>query len=170
MIFRDDDISCFTNLDDFKRVHDLFNKYETLHTIALIAKDIERHPSLIDYIKSQSNIDVQLHCWDHIDLTECHIITVKASLEHGIQKMEEIFNKIPTILYPPWNRSDERLEEACKEQKLEVSHKKISLPQYIKFNGDVSESTINFHYWAAQEVMYLEAALIIYNQRKHRCI
>lgn len=173
MIFRDDDISCFTNLEDFKRVHDLFIKYETVHTIAVIAKDIEKHPELVNYIKIyQENglIDVQLHCWDHVDLTKGNESAIMIDLENASFKLREVLGIMPEILFPPWNKHDDRLDRIADSLCLKVSSKKISLSQYIKAGGDVDCETINFHYWSPQEVMFLETALSINQQRKSRCI
>lgn len=170
MIFRDDDISCFTNMEDFKRVHELFNKYEVTHTIAVIAKDINDNQELVKYIFSQPNIDVQLHCWDHIDLTKLEEKELFDTILKGASKLTATFGKTPTILFPPWNKHNDRMDKVADGIGLTVSSRKISLSQYIKFNGDVGENTINFHYWAPQEVMFLEQALSIYTQRKQRCV
>lgn len=170
MIFRDDDISCFTNVDDFKRVHELFNKYNVTHTIAVIAKDIDKNSELIEYILSQSNINVQLHCWDHVDMTQLNEIELQWAFSKGVSCLKTWLKKNPTILYPPWNKHSTPMDEKAKMFDMTVSSKKISLAQYIKFGGDVGEETINFHYWAPQETMLLEQALIIFTQRNQRCI
>lgn len=170
MIFRDDDISCFTNLDDFKRVHELFNKYNVTHTIAVIAKDVTNNMELVNYIFSQPNIDVQLHCWEHVDLTKLSDEDLLLSITNGAGKLTAVFGKTPTLLFPPWNKHNDQMDKAAESIGLVVSSRKISLAQYIRFGGDVGEETINFHYWAPQETMLLEQALIIFTQRNQRCI
>jgi peptidoglycan/xylan/chitin deacetylase (PgdA/CDA1 family) len=163
-IFRDDDISHTTDIALFKRVHNYFKEAIVLHTIALICKDIETNPDLIEYIKSQ-NIDVQVHCWTHYDMTTDYE-QVKEDLQKCIVTIKAVFGERPTTLFPPWNRTDETVNQIAGSLGLKVSNKKISLDQYIRFNGEVSEEVINFHYWAQQESILLEPALEIYNKKR----
>lgn len=163
MIFRDDDISYRTKLENFKKVHELFEQCNVVHTIALMAKDIEKAPDLIAFINSK-NIDVQLHCWDHIDLTLNHD-RVKEHLQQGIDCIKKQFNKTPTILYPPWNLTDSTVNSIAQELGLTVCADKISLNQYLRARGDVKEKVINFHSWDNGDYAMLQEALRIYRHR-----
>ena len=169
MIFRDDDI-CFTQqwttiektggLSRFKMVHDLFIKYGVLHTIAVIANRLEEAKDLVYYIKSNPLIDVQLHGWDHIDYPNNHDL-VENHLKMSIETIEKLFGKKPTTFYPPWNRTDDFLENCAKKVGLTVSCKKIDFERYI---GGIREpNVINFHYWA-DEVNLLESVLKLYKR------
>lgn len=164
MIWRDDDISWRTNLNDFKAVHDLFKRYNVLHTIALITGDIEKAPELVAYIKD-NDIDVQFHCIDHIDFTQ-NIDKAKSQIEQGIATIEAVFGKRPTVFYPTWNRTNQQVNDIAASVGLNVSSDKISLSQYIKVNGDVSEKVINFHYWAYEDVILIEPALKIFSENE----
>lgn len=164
--FRDDDIGFLTKLEDFKVVQDMFNRQQVKHTIALMAKDIEKNPRLIDYILA-NDIDVQLHCWEHIDLTTDHT-KVEDQLRNGIHTIEANFNKRPTILYPTWNKTDAFIDRVAEDLGLKVSATKLSLSQYVRVNGDVKEDTVNFHYWHYGDLMFVEIALKIYNERQGR--
>lgn len=163
IIFRNDDVGYLTKLDDFTFVQDMFNRRKIKHTLALIAKDIEKNPRLIDYILA-NDIDVQLHCYEHIDLTTDHT-KVEDQLRSGIHQIEINFGKRPTILYPTWNKTDAFVDRVAEDLGLRVSATKLSLSQYVRVNGDVKEDTINFHYWAYSDLMFLEIALKIYNER-----
>src|ERR1700754_4228100 len=107
MIWRDDDISYMTDLAKFARVQDLFDKYKVKHTIAVIAQDIYQNPDLIAFIKSH-DIDVQLHCYEHIDMTSDPELV--SNLEMGAILIERWFGKRPTTLFPPWNKADESVK------------------------------------------------------------
>lgn len=155
-IFRDDDIDVETKLDRFIKIHEIFNKYEITHTIAVITNNIEKRPDLINYIKSQNNIDIQLHCGRHIDHT-IDLVDSENSLKQGITDIERIFNKTPTIFYPPWNRSNSKVEELCENLGLTVSNNKVSLSQFC--NG-IFKPVVNFHFWA-DECVDLERAILI---------
>jgi peptidoglycan/xylan/chitin deacetylase (PgdA/CDA1 family) len=147
MIFRDDDIGFHagnsSKLKRFKEVHSLFNKYGVIHTIAIVTNDIEKDKALIKYIKSQKNIDVQLHCHEHIDYSK-DLQKLHENLPKAVEIATRLFKK-PTTLFPPWNASSIGVERIAWKNGLKVSTNKISLSQYLKgVKGDV----INFHYWA----------------------
>lgn len=153
-IFRDDDIGFHKGkLKRFKEVHSLFNKYGVNHTIAIVTKDIEKDKSLIKYIKSQKNINVQLHCHEHIDYSK-DLQKLHENIPKAVEIATKLFSK-PTILYPPWNASSVGVERIAWRNGLRVSTNKISLSQYLKgVKGDV----VNFHYWS-DECELLEEAL-----------
>lgn len=153
IIFRNDDISKTTDLKQFKAVHALFNKYKVTHTIALICKDIEDNKQLVKYLKQQKNIDIQVHAWEHYDFT-LEPVRLSEDLPKCVELITRLFKK-PTILYPPWNKSDLRVAHIARQLGLEVSNKKISLSQYLE--GKPGE-VINFHSWD-KECKDLEAAL-----------
>lgn len=170
MIFRDDDISYLTKLEDFKRVHSLFEKYNVMHTVAVIAKDLDKNPELVEYLKSNKLIDVQLHCWEHYDMSITDKDTLYKDISEGIRTIIDILGVEITTLYPPWNKSSEILEDvAVGELGLTVSNKKITLSAYIRCAGQVEEDVINFHYWADSECIFIEPALKIYSQKPMRC-
>lgn len=164
MIFRDDDISHTTDIALFKRVHKYFKDAVMMHTIALIVKDIETNPKLVEYIKRE-NIDVQIHCFTHYKLTE-DIEQAELDIPLCIETIEKLFGERPTVLYPPWNNTTEELNELAESFGLKVSTKKISLDQYLRCDGEVDEEVINFHYWAQQETILLEPALKLYNSKR----
>ncbi len=151
MVFRNDDLSYLTAVNQFEEVHKLFKKYIVLHTVAVIAKDIQKNQPLIDFINS-SNIDVQVHAWEHYDFTLNHD-KLRVDLPKAVKAITKYFNHAPTVLYPPWNKSDEIVEQIAKENGLTVSNKKVSLSQFTRFKGNVTEDVINFHSWALSELV-----------------
>ncbi len=169
-IFRDDDISFKTNLDQFVKVHEYFMKRGCVHTIAVIAKDIQNAPSLIDYIRSnRKTFDVQIHCWEHLVLSELTEEQLRIDIENAKAALMDFLKVIPTVLYPPWNKSSEMVERIAKEYDLDVSYKKISLSQFVKCGWDVEERVVNFHYWADEEAALIDTALRINNELKLKC-
>lgn len=158
MIWRDDDISVATDLAQFKAIHELFIKYNVTHTIAVICEDIELNIDLLIYLKITSHIDIQIHCWDHYDIT-LYTEVFESDLKKCIKKIKEVFGIDATTYYPAWNRANEENKKAIEANGLTLSKDKISLSKYLRttnYNG-----VINFHYWA-DECKDLEAALIKY--------
>lgn len=164
MIFRDDDISALTNVDQLRRVHSLFVQHEVTHTIAVIADGLDRAEDLIKFIRGAQFLDVQLHCLTHLDLTEHHDL-VECHLMQARGMLRQCLGVTPTVLYPPWNKADDFLRQAAARQGMRVSTAKISLSQYVRCDGDVAEEVINFHYWADGDVALLGAALALHRQR-----
>ena len=164
MIFRNDDVSYKTEVGQFEEVHKLFKKHIILHTVAIICNGIEKNPELIDYI-NKNNIDVQIHCWDHIDFTDDYD-KMDADIPKCIETITRHFKHRPLVVYPPHNKADDRVAEIAKKHGLELSYKKVSLSQYIRFNGDTVEKVINFHSWALEEIKILEDAMKIYVSKR----
>jgi peptidoglycan/xylan/chitin deacetylase (PgdA/CDA1 family) len=156
-IWRDDDVGRRTKLDVLTAVDDVFQQYKARHTIAVMAEGLDSRPELVDLI-IQRGMDVQLHCWKHDDLTT---EPAQADLLRAVEMLEQLFGARPTVLYPPWNRADSSLCRKAAELGMIVSAAKISLDQYLRFNGDVGEQVVNFHHWYVPEAMQLERALKI---------
>lgn len=165
MIWRNDDVSYKTEVGQFAEVHKLFKQYTVLHTIAVICKDINKNYELIKYI-NENNIDVQIHCYAHIDFTLLTEPQIKHQLTQCIEIIGKYFKHKPTVFYPPWNKSNLLVESVAHKLGLTVLNKKVSLSQYIRTAGDVAEDVINFHSWALPEIIMLEDALKLYSTKR----
>ncbi len=157
MIWRDDDILWGSHgLDQLLEVDDLFQKYDRLHTVAVIVSTLT--PDVAKVLIDR-RMSVQLHCWTHEDLTQD--LTAVAALGPAVEKIHDLVGVRPTVLYPPWNRSNASLESAAADLGLTVSWEKASLEQFIRFQGRIGEETINFHYWCESDRIALSKALRI---------
>lgn len=157
MIWRNDDVSHATSLQQFTAVHELFKKYNVLHTVAMICKDIGKNKELVKYINA-NNIDVQVHALEHTDFTLLTDEQINTQFNFCVGLIQKYFKRKPTVFYPPWNRSNNLVAHVAYKHGLTVSNTKISLSQYLSGkHGEV----INFHSWS-DECKDLEAALIKY--------
>ncbi len=162
MIFRDDDISVHTDLARLKPVHDIFKKHMVLHTVAIIAKDIDMNTELVMYLKRE-NFDVQLHCFEHHHFPEMKMEDLKRHIQQSLNMFARCGFDRPTVLYPPWNQTTHAINVMVYETfGIEVSNKKCSLSQYVRAAGNVDVDVVNFHYWD-DECKDLDEALTIYN-------
>ena len=161
MIWRDDDISRTTHLAHLLQVDDQFQLTGQTHTIACIMRDMLLRPDLITAIKGR-RMEPQLHCWTHDDLTT-DTQSLRA-LPMAVQAMEDLFGVRPTVLYPPWNRSNERVEAMAEELGLTVACEKLSLQAYLRAGGYVQETVVNFHYWDAEESRLIGEALRVHTE------
>lgn len=156
--WRDDDIGARTKYKVLADVNDIFQRHGATHTIAVMAAGMDKRSDLVQLILARRMV-VQLHCWTHEDLT---IAEFRAQLPAAVDMLADLFGVRPTILYPPWNRTDPGLMQAAAALGLTVSADKISLEQYIRANGDVKEDVVNFHHWHAPDVAQIDQALRIY--------
>jgi peptidoglycan/xylan/chitin deacetylase (PgdA/CDA1 family) len=156
MIWRDDDIGCDTRLADLTAIDDLFQQYRQPHTVAIMAASMDKRADLVDLIRERGML-VQLHCWTHDDLR----YKGREDLPLAVEMIKRLFGAPPTILYPPWNRTNADVVEAAAALGMTVSTGKLSLAQYIRAGGDVDEDCINFHHWYVPEALLLERALQI---------
>ncbi len=165
MIFRDDDISVHTDLAVLKPVHQIFKKYMVMHTVAIIAKDIDMNTELVMYLKRE-NFDIQLHCFEHYNLTELTAEQLDIALLKSTNMFKRCGFDLPIRLYPPWNKTSQAVNVlAWDKYNLEVSYKKCSLAQYVAANGNVDVDVVNFHYWD-DEIKDLDEALRIYTEKR----
>ncbi len=164
--WRDDDLGYLTKVEDFKKVHEMFNEYNQVHTIAILTKDLEKNMELVDYINSQKNITCQLHSHDHIDLALATEKEIVEQLGKGVATIETLFGKKPTVLYPPFNSVNEKVIRIADICGVTTSWEKISILYYIKHKGDIMEKTVNFHFFDYSESILIGAALKIYTERQ----
>ena len=157
IIWRDDDVGADTKLETLQAVDDVFQMHKKRHTIAVIAAGLYERPDLINLIRERSML-VQLHCWQHDDLSQDQ--AARLELERAVDLLERLFNR-PTVLYPPWNRTSPELEETAARLGLTISTEKISLSQYVRHSGDVSENVVNFHHWHVPDAILLDRALAL---------
>lgn len=167
--FRDDDIGFDTDLSELREAHGFFIKHGVIHTVAVeaFAMDTSQAKSVVKYLRSTENFDIQLHCLRHVNLTE-NLERTREELTEAIRIMVQMFSKRPTVLYPPWNKSSSGLTEVAGSLGLEVSWEKISLDAYIRCNGGVAEPVVNFHYWEPTERAMLDKALTIFTYQRAR--
>lgn len=156
MIWRDDDIGVDTNLDTLRVVDDIFQRYNTRHTVAIMAAGMDGRPDLVQLIRDRGML-VQLHCWTHHDLTANK--AARGELKQAAELVADLFGARPTVLYPPWNRSSPVVVRCAAELGMTVSTHKITLAAYIRAGGDVQEQVVNFHHWHVPEALLLEPAL-----------
>ncbi|HET9564653.1 MAG TPA: class I SAM-dependent methyltransferase [Mycobacterium sp.] len=161
-VWRDDDIDVETTgvrLRQLLEVDDLFQHYNVPHTVAVIADGLWRNREVVAAILARRMVP-QLHGWTHAKLTNS--ATARARLSLGVDLLTALFGQRPTVLYPPWNLSNGKVERAAAALGLTVETEKVSLDQFVRFRGGVGERTINFHFWAGEDRRRLTEALPVY--------
>lgn len=146
--FRCDDVGADTKLERFKECHELFNKYNQINHIAVICKGLEQNTELIQYIKSQKNIVIQFHCYEHVDASILDAETVAKHLDLGIKILQDTFGITPTIWWPAWNKVSHIMIAESEKRGMIVSSDKVSLSHKENIH------TFEFDYLRNAEFIY----------------
>lgn len=166
MIWRDDDIGYLTNVDEFIKVHEIFNEHNCIHTIAVLTKDIHRNKPLIDYIKSQKNFDIQVHSYEHIDFAHATEEEIRFQLSKSVDIITNLFGNKPKFFYPTFNSINDDVIRIALSFGLTTSYEKASALYYLRHDGNITQNVINFHYHDYIESILIGPCLKLYNEKK----
>jgi len=149
MLYRDDDICKWTDLSEFKKLHETFISNKKIHICAVLFEGLADNYGLFHYLVNAPLLDIQLHGWTHRDYSKLSEIKVRLDFQRAITYWNENVTrrygkgildntlKQITTYYPPWNRRSPEVEEACKRLGLRVDN---------RIGGQV----FNFHYWSVK--------------------
>lgn len=146
MIYRDDDISVFTNIETFKKIHEEFLRRNETHTVAVLMKDLWQNQAIFYYLATKTNLVIGLHGWEHKDystlsLEECND-DIKRSLDYWKENATRMTGQLKpiTTFFAPWNRESLSIRKACEDNGLKFCNVK---------NGEWEGDTIkSFHWWS----------------------
>lgn len=140
IIFRNDDVSSGTNLNELKRFSELFDKYNfdlvqgiTLYggvipvdhtwdndTIDYKCTDsFEDNKEVVQYLKAR-NDKIGIHGIKHYHYMDLPIYMAEAGILCAKKKLGEIFDREVSYFIPPFNEISDELREFCKKNGLEV--------------------------------------------------
>jgi hypothetical protein len=148
--YRDDDISRDTDLNLFKKFHEVYKKHNEIHTIAVVARDLWKNRELTWYLEIEPLLDIQYHGLDHVDYSKMSIEQCRQELLEGVEYLESKLHRPIRVFYPPWNIEDKMVREVCAEMGLEYNNSRIEARDYLK--GGMGER-VNLHYWQDQEII-----------------
>ncbi len=160
-IWRNDDIGEKTDVALLEEVHKELVAAGQKHTVALVTKNMGKNKAVVQFLKDHlEEFDIQVHCHSHDKpLPQLDGEEIEEDLKKAKNFITKNFGVAPTILFPPWNHTSPTLEAIAASLGLRVSYKKVSLSQFIRVEGDVSEEAINFHSWSEEERKLLPQAL-----------
>lgn len=147
MLYRDDDVNCFTDLTTFMIIQGIFDNHNKIHLAVVEMKDLWDSKGIWYILATHPHIKIGLHGWTHKDYSKMSFDEVcrdfQACLDYWYKHLEEGFGKsaitpmkkIDTY-YPTWNRVSDDLKKACDKFGLKLDNRE---------GGDV----FNFHWWEA---------------------
>jgi hypothetical protein len=161
LVYRNDDVGYQADMDKLKRVHEIHQRYNVPHRMAVICRDLSKAKELISFINSDSLCDPQFHCYDHIRHIN-HYDKIREQFTNGIAEFEQAFSKRPTVWHPSWNEADAFCEQVANEFGMRVCNQKFSLDQHIRRPDVITEGVINYHFWHDPERHLLEPSMQLY--------
>lgn len=121
MIYRDDDINVYTDLNTLDKIQQLFIKYNKIHTVTLIMEDLWESRGVWEWLMTTNNLDIALHGWRHEDYSKKSYEEIKADVskalsywKRNVERCGYGVNRI-TVMYPPWNAVSANLIDVCME-------------------------------------------------------
>ena len=87
ILFRDDDISKFTDLTLFRKVDELFIRHNKIHTIAVEMEGIWENKGIWNYILTSPVIKVDFHGWTHKDYSKLTYEEIKDDIEKTLLEL-----------------------------------------------------------------------------------
>ncbi len=143
---RDDDINVYTCVEEFRRIHSVFQKHNRIHTVVCEMNRLWENKSLFWLLLTDPLINVELHGLEHTDysITGDHIMRhdlwmaidyweTNAKRMLGVNELSSL--KTITTFFPPWNKIAPYTESVCKELNLRLSYKQ-------------EDCKWMFHWWA----------------------
>ena len=141
MLYRNDDINKYTDLNTFIKIHDCFKQYRKIHTCVIEMDGLWDSKGIWYLLATEPYIEIGLHGWMHKDYSKMRkkeiIKNIEMSVEYWHRHILEGFGKvIPiTTFYPPWNRISPELSSACSILGMKLDNRS-QLPEVF-----------NFHWW-----------------------
>jgi len=160
IVYRDDDIYLTSsersgqiyNFEMFKQAHELLSANNKIHTLAIIASEIDNYPEMTEYILSRKDeFDFGVHGWGHSDYSKWDIKDFKQDLIKARNKIEKTFGIKCHWFFAPWNRFTDEMVEATKEIDLETNIH-YSLPEHPR----QEDAVLCFHYWIPEQLEQLK--------------
>ena len=154
MKFRDDDISLHTELSSIREFNSHYLKYNEIHTMAIIARDLWNNRELTYWLESTPMLDLQYHGLDHVDYSKLSVQECYDQLKEGKEYLEDKLHRPIRVFYPPWNIEDQMVRSVCQRLGLEFDNRRVEARDYL--NG-ASGERVNLHYW--QDLDIIDAIL-----------
>ena len=144
MLYRDDDIRKDTDINIVEALHQLFLKYNRVHTLGIVLEDIYQTPIWYwmqeTYKKTPKNIAFGLHAFVHIDYSLLIYDEVLSDLKKCLDYWNKYRGDLPEFkhFYPPYSKQSNALYKACEEVGLTCLNHGGIYPMYVFHWGELS--------------------------------
>lgn len=165
MVIRSDDFDFRLPASQYIAVHEKFVEADLVETAVLQFTQDGRlsyfDPELIKYMNEASCWDFQIHGWEHTKYNEMQPDTIVRDIGAAMFFCEKLFNKKPTVWYPPWNIWSGTMETAAKTLGLTIDNESYDIAKFIR---NVEAKTydghsVYFHSWKPDEMLLFDRML-----------
>lgn len=168
LIIRSDDFDFRMIPEFYIAVHEHFIANDLIETAVV---QITQHGRLFDfgergkmeiinYMNTAPNWDIQFHCWAHDAYGEMEYSEVARDVSAGLFHFQKLFNKLPTVWYPPHNARSEEMERAAGLLGLRIDNEDMPIRRFVDkvgwVDGKFQGHSLYFHSWKHQEMEYFE--------------
>lgn len=143
-LFRDDDISKYTDMTLMREVHQLFIDNKKIHTVSVEVEGLWDNKLVWYWLMTAPNLQIGLHGWNHSDYSVMAITDIIDHFQRSYRYWSERiagggYEKRDFVaFYPPWNKVGNGLRMVCEEYKLPLDN---------RVGGEV----YNFHWWTMHD-------------------
>lgn len=166
LIIRHDDFDWRMPAEFYIAVHDYFIANDLVETAVIQISqhgrlpDFEKKRDLIDYMNTAPNWDIQLHGWSHDHYHEMAYDDIVRDISAALFHFQRLFNRLPRVWYPPYNKRTEEMERAAATLGLVIDNEEISIKQFVDgvgwVKGRFTGHSCHFHGWNQAEMEYFE--------------
>jgi len=153
-LWRDDDCNVYTNITEFKKLHQKFIDAKKVHTVAVIMKDLWNNHALFYYLATAPYLEIGLHGWEHNDYSEMSYQDCYMDLKNSITYWEGNYkrmmgvdmvpyHKATRVFFAPWNKDSRHIRSACEALGLEFCSVRKG-----EWNG---QNIRSFHHWSVND-------------------
>jgi len=159
IVVRHDDFDFRMDTLDYINIHEEFIRAGLIETAVLQFTQDGRiknfRQDLLDYMTTTPNWDFQIHGWEHTKYSEMETDAIIKDIAACICLCQRLFNRTPTVWYPPWNCYSENMKKAADFLGLTISNESYDIGRFIREVGDGTYQghTVYFHGWNQNEML-----------------
>ena len=104
------------------------------------------------------NWDIQLHGWGHDFYSEWEFDYILRDISAAIYWSEKLFNKKPTIWFPPWNQISANMERVADMLNLKIDNEANDVAKFIRNmkSGGFDGHSVYYHLWNRVEAEQID--------------
>jgi len=108
---------------------------------------------LITYMRNTPYWDFQIHGWQHEEYDKMTFDECVRDLSACKWMTWALFQKIPTIWFPPWNRYSEEMQKAADMMGFKIDNESYDIQKFIREvkDGSYQGHSLYFHAWQKTE-------------------
>jgi len=162
---RQDDFDFRMPTEEYIRIHEEFIKRDLVETAVVQLThfgklvNFEAKKDTIEYMNTAPNWDIQLHCWEHKSYAKVEYKEIVKELSASMYYFKKLFNKFPTVWYPPYNEISPEMAKAGKEFGMRLENGLLGIEEFVKIDkGEVpvGSVSVHFHGWAGHEMVFFD--------------